>query len=235
VPAAAYAFVVVLVGNAKTLWADAGPGGSWDTVLLGLLVAGACVAYGRHGAHLTWNEIGLAPARAVGPSLAVGSAVVVGSLGLATLGGHVAAATGAVVPLPATPPGLAGLEADTLWRRVLLLLPLDTALPEELAFRGVMLGLLLRQRIGWPWALALVTLASVLWHGALSWSEVGNDPLELTLRFGAYAIGGVLFAIARLVTGHLAGSVLSHWAVDGMLFLAASTVGFGLRSLVLPT
>jgi tRNA pseudouridine32 synthase/23S rRNA pseudouridine746 synthase len=229
-----YAVILILVGNAKTVWLDPGPGGSGVTLLLGLGVAIGSVAYGRYGAHLTWSEIGLAPGRAVTPSLAVGAAVVLGCLTVAAFVGHLAAALGVTLPVPVAPPGLASLETATLWRRILVLLPLDTAVPEELAFRGVLLGLLLQRHLGWPTALALVTLASVLWHGALGWSEVGDDPQELALRLSAYTVGGLLFAVPRLSTRHLAGSILSHWAVDGLLFLAASAIGLGLRGVVVP-
>jgi membrane protease YdiL (CAAX protease family) len=32
-------------------------------------------------------------------------------------------------------------------------------------------------------------------------------------------IGGVLFAVVRLATGHLVGSIVAHWAFNAVLLL----------------
>jgi uncharacterized protein len=124
------------------------------------------------------------------------------------------------------------VEWSALLRRVMVFVPFDTVLPEELAFRGLLLGWLLRAgapegggqedcraRVGW--AVLVAAVPFVLWHLAIAVREMSELRLgELLVKLGGYYVGGVLFGYLRVATGHLAGSMVAHW-----LFNALGMVG----------
>jgi membrane protease YdiL (CAAX protease family) len=101
-------------------------------------------------------------------------------------------------------------------------------LPEELAFRGVLLGWLLRvhgpgagsresdqRRVGR--AVLVAAVPFVLWHLAIAVREMSEFRLdELVVKMGGYYVGGVLFGYLRVATGHLAGSAVAHWLFNGL-------------------
>ena len=128
----------------------------------------------------------------------------------------------------ALPHGGGGLGRVALWR-VLVVIPLGTVLPEELAFRGLLLTLLGR-RYG---VLAGVLLSSGLfglWHvvpslgggttNATIASVVGADAAGMVVRVvvtvGFTSLAGVLLCWLRLRSGSLLAPILAHWTVNGL-------------------
>ena len=54
------------------------------------------------------------------------------------------------------------------------------------------------------------------------------DPLLVIVgmagAFAAVFVGGILFAALRLATGHLAGSIVAHWAFNAALLVGLNAV-----------
>src|SRR4030095_13217216 len=123
------------------------------------------------------------------------------------------------------------------WRRprtggaveVLVVISLGTVLPEELAFRGLLLALLGR-RYG---VLAGILLSSGLfglWHVVPSLgggttnapiaSVVGADAAGMVARVvvtvGFTSLAGALLCWLRLRSGSLLAPILAHWTVNGL-------------------
>jgi CAAX protease family protein len=172
---------------------------------------------------MTWTELGVARARSARSAL-VGSAVGLALAILALLALHLAAQ---VTYRPAR-----GEMVAVLLLHALVGLPVLTAIPEELAFRGLLLGVALRQ-LSPRKAIVLVSAVFVAWHiviqaQTLALTSLGG-PLMLTLAWGAALAalfaGGVVFALIRLRTQNLAGAVTAHW-----LFEAGLAVGLYLMS-----
>jgi membrane protease YdiL (CAAX protease family) len=118
-------------------------------------------------------------------------------------------------------------SAATLLWRVAVWMPLDTVLPEELAFRGVLLASLMRRLPTVPAALVSAGVFT-LWHAVivsrtLAQTNLRSQPVFFVLgfvgAFGAIFVGGLLFATLRIRTRHLAGSMLAHWAFNTLLLL----------------
>jgi len=93
-------------------------------------------------------------------------------------------------------------------------LPLGTAIPEELAFRGLVLGLLIRKLT--PLRAALVTSAIfVAWHvvvqvqtlAVINFTSPWLIVPAMGLAFAGVFAGGVIFALLRLRTRNLAAAV----------------------------
>lgn len=218
---ACYSAVLVAYGNV----ADLASGGdtlaiSWAGGLkaLGLLiiVIGAARAYG-----LRWREIGLNRERALVSSLTgLGVALCLTAMSLLVLGlgpfasGHV---TYASLQHEALPP---------LLFHALIALPLQTAAPEELAFRGVLMGLLIR-RVSPVRAAVLMSAVFVAWHGVVQVQTLAHTNLNGTLLMIPAAVvaglglfaGGLLFACLRMRTRNLAGAIVAHWAFIAGLVL----------------
>ncbi|HZS00696.1 MAG TPA: CPBP family glutamic-type intramembrane protease [Chloroflexota bacterium] len=133
-----YVGLLIAYGNGKTRALGASPAGSLRGVGAGLALVGAVVLWSRADG-LSLGDLGLA-----GGCGAARRSLRAGALwGLAL--GAVPLAAAALGLLPADrPEGQVGRRA--LRRRLLAYLPLDTVLPEELAFRGLLLAWLLRAR-----------------------------------------------------------------------------------------
>ncbi|MFD5426199.1 CPBP family intramembrane glutamic endopeptidase [Streptomyces sp. NPDC127084] len=131
-----------------------------------------------------------------------------------------------------------GMNASELLLRVLVLVPVGTVVAEELAFRGVLYGLVCRAR-GAVWATAVSSLLFGLWHVLPSLHLATAKP-ALTMVFGDSAVGaalavlsavlftaaaGVLFCELRRRSGSLLAPMGLHWAVNALGYL----VGFLLR------
>ncbi len=95
-------------------------------------------------------------------------------------------------------------------RRALVDVPLGTVLLEELAFRGVVLALLVRD-LGAPWAVVLSSVLFGLWHVLGAWDTRASVPGTVVATTGA----GVAFALLRLGTGSLLPPAALHWAFNG--------------------
>lgn len=112
---------------------------------------------------------------------------------------------------------------------ILVVIPLGTVLPEELAFRGLLLSLLGRR-----WSVPAATLLSSglfgLWHvlpslgggaaNAAIASAVGGDAAGMGIRVVATvcftSLAGVVLCWLRLRSGSLLAPMLAHWTVNAL-------------------
>jgi membrane protease YdiL (CAAX protease family) len=119
----------------------------------------------------------------------------------------------------------------------MIIIPLQTVIPEELAFRGVLHGALNR-----AWGFRGVAMAGSLlfglWHVAtslgLTSSNVGFTRLfgggvvgmlaGVTLAVVATAAAGFVFSWLRRRSGSLLAPIALHWSLNGLGALAAALV-----------
>jgi uncharacterized protein len=119
----------------------------------------------------------------------------------------------------------------------MIIIPLQTVIPEELAFRGVLHGTLAR-----AWGFRGVAVAGSLlfglWHIAtslgLTRSNVGFTRLfgggvvgmlaGVTLAVIATAVAGFVFSWLRRRSGSLIAPIALHWSLNGLGALAAALV-----------
>ena len=201
-------------------------------LVIGPTVAVALVLLARR-AGLSWDDLGLAR-RSWGKGAAYGGVAVVLVAGCYAL----------AAALPVTravfldaryhlQPGRALLTA-------LLVIPLSTVLLEEVAFRGVLHGLVRRHR-GTAWATAVSSALFGLWHVLPS---LHLDHANQAVRGAEHHVGAAgpahllviaavvgFTALCGLVLGELrrrSGSVLAaaglHWATNGLGVLVATTL-----------
>ena len=112
---------------------------------------------------------------------------------------------------------------------VLIVVPLGTVIPEELAFRGLLLALLGR-RHGVRAATLLSSALFGLWHvlaslgggaaNAAMVDVVGGDPAGTVVRVVVTvlftSLAGVVLCALRLRSGSLLAPILAHWTVNGL-------------------
>jgi uncharacterized protein len=119
----------------------------------------------------------------------------------------------------------------------MIIIPLQTVIPEELAFRGVLHGVLNR-----AWGFRGVAMAGSLlfglWHIATSLgltnSNVGLTRLlgggivgtlaGVTLAVLATGVAGLVFSWLRRRSGSLIAPIALHWSLNGLGALAAALV-----------
>jgi CAAX protease family protein len=193
-------------------------------VAVGLGLTACLVVIGRaHG--LTAADLGLA--RSTWPAGlrwgAAAAALVAAAYALAYL----------VPPVrQVLPDGQGDLERAAL--RVLVVIPLGTVLPEELAFRGLLLALLERRH-----GVVAATIASSglfgLWHvlaslgggatNAAIADVVGGDAVGTLVRVvatvGFTSAAGAVLCWLRLRSDSLIAPVLAHWTVNGLGVIVA--------------
>ncbi|MFF8835259.1 CPBP family intramembrane glutamic endopeptidase [Streptomyces sp. NPDC015130] len=131
-----------------------------------------------------------------------------------------------------------GMTAGELAVRVLVVVPVGTVLVEEIAFRGVLYGLVRRAR-GTVWATAVSSVLFGLWHVLPSLHLASAKP-ALTSVLGDSVLGsvlavagavlftaasGVLFCELRRRSGSLLAPMGLHWAVNAFGYVT----GFLLR------
>jgi membrane protease YdiL (CAAX protease family) len=194
-------------------------------VVVGLgLVAGLVVV--ARVAGLTAADLGLA--RSTWPAgLRWGAAA-------AALVGATFALSLLIAPVrQAVPYGDGSLGWATL-RAVLVVIPLGTVLPEELAFRGVLLALLGR-RYGVRAGTLLSSGLFGLWHvlpslgggvaNATIAGVVGADAAGSAVRVVVTvlftSLAGMVLCWLRLRSGSLLAPVLAHWTVNGLGVIVA--------------
>lgn len=220
-------FVALLVGWGNTgsslLGATARlPGGSWAFVAsgLGLMIVSLAIARlgGLDAATLGLRPTGWWRGAALGAvaGFAIAAFGVIG-LQLASL----------IVGGPVTYDPLRGVAEGDLARHVLFFLPLGAVLPEEVAFRGALVGLL--SKSGPRGAIFGSAAAFALWHATVAVVTVGSttiappSPWFLPAIAGALAIvfaGGLVLAWLRLTTETLASTIAAHWAFNATLLVA---------------
>ena len=118
-----------------------------------------------------------------------------------------------------------------------VLIPVGTVLLEEVAFRGVLWGLLRRAR-GTATATVVTSLLFGLWHalpslGLASDNQAisgtvgsGRSAQVVTVlgTMGFTALAGVVFCELRRRSGSLLAPAALHWAVNGLAVLASAAV-----------
>lgn len=146
----------------------------------------------------------------------------------------VAAGLAALLALPSTRPFLAdtrvaGLGLGGLAFQTLVRIPLGTALFEEVAFRGVLMGVWTRQH-GLVTAIVGSSIAFGLWHigptiVALDLNGIATEPAARVLAVsGAVVVtaaAGVLFCLLRVATGGILAPILAHAAINSLATTAA--------------
>ena len=119
----------------------------------------------------------------------------------------------------------------------MILIPLQTVIPEELAFRGVLHGALNRAW-GFRGVAVAGSLSFGLWHIAtslgLTSSNIGFTRLfgggvvgmlaGVTLAVIATAVAGFVFSWLRRRSGSLIAPIALHWSLNGLGALAAALV-----------
>jgi membrane protease YdiL (CAAX protease family) len=171
-----------------------------------------------------WNRRG--PARAqpfTGPAAAILLVLVSGltpaQAGL-TLSGWayavsavllVAGGYGIALLIPAARRALAARDFPHPVRRALVGVPFSTVIFEEVAFRGVLWGLVF-QAHGAVWATVVTAVLFGLWH----------LPDSTEVAFTTFA--GVLLSILRLLGGGLLAPFVLHWTANGLGILASAWV-----------
>lgn len=223
------ATILIVFGNAAAL--AAGPN---VVTFSGAAIAQAAstlliVIVASRSCGLTWAEAGIGRTNLLRSTL-IGAGIGLGLAAVVLL----VLELGAQLGTPVTYQPLRGASMSAVVTHALVGLPLLTAIPEELAFRGLVLGLLLRKVS--PWRAALVMSAIfVSWHVAVqaqtlaltNFTSPGRIVLATSLAVAGLFAGGLIFAFVRLRTHNLAGSVMAHWLFDagfvtGLYFLTSS-------------
>jgi membrane protease YdiL (CAAX protease family) len=208
-----------LIGSSAVL-----PGGSWQFVLAGAALVGLSLLVARVGG-LDAEALGLRRAGAARGAAA--GALLAGAIAFVDV--VVLRLAPSIIGQPVGYVPLARVSADELGRHVALFLPLGAVLPEEVAFRGTLLGGLLA-RFGVRAAVAISAIAFALWHGTVAWFTVVNTSLPVVLIIPAAAgalvvvfVGGVIMAALRVVTGTLAASIAAHWVFNAVILVGLWT------------
>jgi CAAX protease family protein len=215
--------LVLLVMAAVNVWVHVGPRRVHPVT--GPVAAGMLLLIGR-AAGLSWEAMGLG-----GAALARGARWGAVAAGLVAAGYAVAAMI----------PGAHRFFRDTryrlgLWPAVytaFVAVPLGTVVFEEVAFRGVLWGLV-EDANGAAAATVVTSILFGLWHvlpalasarsnEALGPSGPGSGLGRTVLATVAFTtVAGVVFAELRRYTGSLLAPVLLHWAANGIGVLVAA-------------
>ncbi|MFF7942049.1 CPBP family intramembrane glutamic endopeptidase [Nocardia gamkensis] len=201
---------------------------AWASIVTVPVAALALLALVRRRG-LGWSELGLSPRHwRRGSRYALAAAALV----LAVV------AIGAALPLT-RPFFLADRYATVSGALIasMIVIPLQTVIPEELAFRGVLHGTLLRA-YGARGVFAAGSLLFGLWHIASSFGltsgnrglsgvvggGVAGQVIGILLAVLATAAAGVVFTWLRQRSGSLLAPIALHWSVNGAGALAAAIV-----------
>jgi CAAX protease family protein len=219
--------VVLLVLVANNVWVHLGP--SRVQLVTGPLAALLLLLVGRL-AGLTWLELGLGRQTLVRGLLA---------------GGAAAAAVAVVYAVAVAIPLTRGAFRDTRYRIglraalfiSLVAIPLGTVLFEEVAFRGVLSGLLSRD-LGVRTATVVSACIFGLWHvlpaidlarsnmSVQGNAKAGRRRVAVTVlaTVAFTTVAGIVFAELRRRSGSLLAPIGLHWATNGLGVLAAARV-----------
>jgi membrane protease YdiL (CAAX protease family) len=130
-----------------------------------------------------------------------------------------------LLPAPIEYRPVAALALPQFLWKVLVEVPLATALCEEVAFRGV-LQALFQGRVSPVPSIIATNITFALWHVVVNHRTVFETnvtaaphlvPLALAAGLAGVFAGGVLFSLLRRCTGNLAGSIVAHWMVDALM------------------
>lgn len=214
---------LVAYGNAKSVGdPSAVPAEPWLGLALGGVLVLLVFAATRAGPRVSFSELGLVRAGSA-PSAALGLLFGAGMALLALLVLRFPPFLGE--PVRYAP--LADADPTALLLRALVFMPLDTAIPEELAFRGLLFGWLRRDG-GLVRAVLVSAAAYAAWHvvivsATLVETNVLGDPRTAVLgtlgAFGAVFAGGVAFALLRARSGGLAAPLAAHATFNAAILL----------------
>jgi len=114
-----------------------------------------------------------------------------------------------------------GDAAYALFARI----PIETALAEEVLFRGVHLAAT-RRMYSSGWAALRTSLAFGAWHVPPSWrhgagKSVGGRAAAVALDVGTTTLAGLAFTRLRTRSGSVVAPALVHAALNGTAFAAA--------------
>jgi membrane protease YdiL (CAAX protease family) len=219
-----FAALLVVWGNAQPPLIGATavlPGGSWPFVAAGVaLIAIALVVAYRRGldaASLGLSRTHLARGLLLGAF--AGSSLALVSLAVMRL-------APVITGQPIVYEPLYRVSGSELATHIAVLLPLGVVVPEELAFRGALFGLL--RRAGTRAAVVGSGAAFALWHAAVAVVTVGDTTLAAPSPWfvpavaGALVVvfvGGVALATLRLVARSLGASIAAHWTFNALLLV----------------
>lgn len=180
-------------------------------LVAGPLVALILVALARR-AGLTWDDLGLARRALRRGAVWAAIAIVV---------------VAAVLLIGVALPWLHSAFLDVRYRldvgdallRALLVIPLSTILLEEVAFRGVLFGLL-HQRRRATWAFGFSSALFGLWH--VLPALPGAQFHSVAAVVGITALLGLLLCELRRRSGSLLAAAAGHWAANGLGVLLAA-------------
>ena len=198
-------------------------------LVVGPLVAVVLVVLARrHG--LTWDCLGLSR-RGLPKGLGWGTAAV-GVVAVVYL-------VGAVLPLtrPAFHDVRYHLQPGAALLAALVVIPLGTVLLEEVAFRGVLLGLVNRHR-GAGWARVSSSTLFGLWHvlpslrltranaaaATVFGAGMAGQVLAILASVGFTALAGLLLCELRRRSGSLLAAAGLHWATNGLGVVLATAL-----------
>ncbi|MEV0896136.1 CPBP family intramembrane glutamic endopeptidase [Actinoplanes sp. NPDC049802] len=203
-------------------------------LIAGPLVAAGLILLGRR-AGLTWHDMGLSR-RTLLPGLkyAVGAVLAVA----------VVYAIGAAVPATRTAfdDVRYHLHLSAALLTAFVVVPLGTVLLEEVAFRGVLHGLINRHR-GAVWASITSSVLFGLWHilpslrlakanhgvGAILGTDLAGQILAVVGAVAFTAVAGLLLCELRRRSGSLLAAAALHWATNGLgLLITAGLAAFRL-------
>jgi uncharacterized protein len=110
------------------------------------------------------------------------------------------------------------------WLLPLLVIPLGTAVYEEVIFRGVLLGAALRRWNTYT-SVIVTSVAFGLWHLPVAASDPATSgatgPAPYLATFAFTAAAGVAFAVLRLRSKSVVAPVLAHVATNSGAYVAA--------------
>lgn len=220
-----WVFIVLLIGygNAKSLREpSAVPAEPWPGLALAGLLALLVFAATRAGPRLSRSELGLVRASSARPAalgLLIGVAAALVALAVLRFP--------PILDEPVRYAPLLQLDPVGLLLRALVFMPLDTAVPEELAFRGLLFGWL-RRGGSVTRAVLLSAGAYAAWHLVIVIATLGETNvageawtavLGALVAFVAVFAGGIAFALLREWSGRLAAPLAAHAAFNATILL----------------
>lgn len=194
------------------------------TVPVNLVAIALLLAVARRG-EVSWDYLGL-------QSKSLGTGVRVGAAATAI----VSTAIGLLAVIPASREYLAddrfiGVGVAEMLYETLIRIPIGTVLTEELAFRGVVLGMFLL----WMSPLKALVASSALfglWHVLPAIEALETNPaadlasgtvatvVEVAVQVIVTGLAGAGFAWIRFRAGSVLAPALTHWGLNSVAYLA---------------